>query len=133
MQLGYIQGNDKYKQRCILISYCLLCTEEFRDTNGHCMIWSGFLQTQDHQHSFTKAMVRNNTLVMLLMQSNIAFASPIISTQTPICNESNQRYMPFTGLYFSHKQGDRKVKGPGHQHSQNTPISTGCHAVSCVN
>lgn len=56
-ELGYyIQGNGKYKQQHILLfstHYCLLCSEEFRDRNSHWIIWSGFLQTPDHEHSFT--------------------------------------------------------------------------------
>lgn len=104
MQLDYIQGNGKSKQQYILVSstyYCFLCTEEFRDRNGHQIIWSGFLQTQDHEHSLTKAVVRDNNLVMLLTELYIALTASVMTAQALLSVTNQTKNIHLLLDYFS--------------------------------
>lgn len=130
IELGYyIHGNGKYKQQHILLfstHYCLLCSEEFRARNSHWIIWSGFLQHQTMSIlSLTKALARHNNLAMLLTQPYISFTSLFIINQ-------NKGMCLLLDYFTVRSEGTEKKKGSGHKHNQNTLISPGCHAASCV-
>lgn len=76
-------------------------------------------------HSLTKAMARHSNLAMLHTQPYISFIFlSIINQNKDMCLLLD---------YFSiGGEGTEKKKGRGRKHNQNTPISPGCHAASCV-
>lgn len=73
----------------------------------------------------TKAMARHNNLAMLLTLPYISFTSLSIRNQ-------NRDTCLLLDYFSVRGKGTEKKKDSGHKHNQNTIISPGCHAASCV-